>query len=287
MSAPILRNLSDLRTATAVWLRAGETIGVVPTMGALHDGHLSLVAAAKKTCARVIVTIFVNPRQFDSPDDLASYPRTEHADAAKLARFGVDVIYVPDGAQMYPDGFATSVSVSGLTDVLDGIHRPEHFSGVTTVVAKLFAQTSATDAFFGEKDFQQLQVVRRMARDLDIPITVHGCPTIREIDGLAMSSRNLLLSDRARTIAPILFEKMQELAEAATAGQDFATARTKAIATLERAGFTGVDYLEMRANDDLAMLTQPTRPARLFAAAWLAGVRLIDNISVEPSADNT
>lgn len=287
MSAPILRRLSDLRTATAVWLRAGESIGVVPTMGALHDGHLSLVAAAKKTCARVIVTIFVNPRQFDSSEDLANYPRTEHADAAKLARFGVDAIYVPDGAQMYPDGFATSVSVSGLTDVLDGIHRPEHFSGVTTVVAKLFAQTSATDAFFGEKDFQQLQVVRRMARDLDIPITVHGCPTIREIDGLAMSSRNLLLSDRARTIAPILFEKMQELAEAATAGQDFTNARAKAIATLERAGFTGVDYLEMRANDDLAMLTRPTRPARLFAAARLAGVRLIDNIAVEPSADNS
>ncbi|WP_324751883.1 pantoate--beta-alanine ligase [Roseovarius sp. Pro17] len=281
MSAPILRNLADLRAATRPWRRAGETIGVVPTMGALHDGHLSLVAAAKKTCERVIVTIFVNPRQFGSPEDLASYPRTETSDAAKLARFGVDAIYVPDGAEMYPEGFSTTVSVVGLTDVMDGIHRPGHFEGVATVVAKLFAQTSATDAFFGEKDFQQLQVVRRMARDLDIPITVHGCPTIREIDGLAMSSRNLLLSDRARTIAPVLPEQMQILADAVAEGRDFAAAQTVAIRTLEQAGFTGIDYLEMRANGDLSLLTAPTRPARLFAAAWLAGVRLIDNIAVE------
>ena len=281
MSAPILRNLADLRAATTPWGRAGETIGVVPTMGALHDGHLSLVAAAKKACDRVIVTIFVNPRQFSSPEDLASYPRTETSDAAKLARFGVDAIYVPDGAEMYPEGFATTVSVAGLTDVMDGIHRPGHFEGVATVVAKLFAQTSATDAFFGEKDFQQLQVVRRMARDLDMSVTVHGCPTIREIDGLAMSSRNLLLSDRARTIAPVLPEQMQILADAAAEGRDFAAAQTAAIRTLEQAGFTGIDYLEMRATDDLSLLSALTRPARLFAAAWLAGVRLIDNIAVK------
>jgi pantoate--beta-alanine ligase len=281
MTAPILRSLHDLRVATHPWRLAGETIGVVPTMGALHEGHLSLVAAAKAVCTRVIVTIFVNPRQFGSPEDLAGYPRTEDADAAKLARFGIDAIYVPDGDQMYPGGFATTVSVSGLTDVMDGIHRPGHFEGVATVVAKLFAQTSATDAFFGEKDFQQLQVVRRMARDLDIPVMVHGCPTIREIDGLAMSSRNLLLSDRARTIAPVLPEQMQTLARAAASGHGFAAAQTAAIRALEHAGFTGVDYLEMRANDDLALLEAPTRPARLFAAAWLAGVRLIDNIAVQ------
>ncbi len=281
MTAPILRNLPDLRAATAPWQRAGQRIGIVPTMGALHDGHLSLVAAAKETCERVIVTIFVNPRQFSTPEDLASYPRTEHADAAKLARFDVDAIYVPDGDQMYPGGFATTVTVSGLTDVMDGIHRPGHFQGVATVVAKLFAQTSATDAFFGEKDYQQLQVVRRMARDLDIPITVHGCPTIREIDGLAMSSRNLLLSDRARTTAPVLIEQMEAVSEAITGGQDFAAAQAGAIAALMQAGFTSVDYFEMRADDDLSLLTAPTRPARLFAAAWLAGVRLIDNIAVQ------
>jgi len=249
-------------------------------MGALHEGHLSLVAAAKAACRRVIVTIFVNPRQFGSPEDLASYPRTEMADAAKLARFGVDAIYVPDGAEMYPDGFATTVTVAGLTDVMDGIHRPGHFEGVATVVAKLFAQTGATDAFFGEKDFQQLQVVHRMARDLDIPVAVHGCPTIREMDGLAMSSRNLLLSDRARTIAPALPEQMQILARAAADGGDFAAAQAAAIRALQQAGFTGVDYLEMRANDDLALLGAPSRPSRLFGAAWLAGVRLIDNIAV-------
>lgn len=281
MTAPILRSRAELRSMTRAWRLAGETIGVVPTMGALHEGHLSLVQAAKQTCDRVIVTIFVNPRQFGSPEDLANYPRTETSDAAKLARFDVDAIYVPDGGEMYPDGFATTVSVAGLTAVMDGIHRPGHFEGVATVVAKLFAQTSATDAFFGEKDFQQLQVVRRMARDLDIGVTVHGCPTIREIDGLAMSSRNLLLSDRARVTAPALLEQMQALASAATNGGDFAAAQTAAMRALERAGFTGIDYLEMRANDDLSPLTTPTRPARLFAAAWLAGVRLIDNIAVE------
>ncbi|MEI4262919.1 pantoate--beta-alanine ligase [Roseovarius sp. D0-M9] len=281
MSAPILRGLHDLRAATLPWRLAGETIGVVPTMGALHDGHLSLVAAAKAVCTRVIVTIFVNPRQFGSPEDLARYPRTEEADAAKLARFGIDAIYVPDGDQMYPEGFATTVSVSGLTEVMDGIHRPGHFEGVATVVAKLFAQTAATDAFFGEKDFQQLQVVRRMARDLDIPITVHGCPTIREEDGLAMSSRNLLLSGRARSLASALPEQMQIVARAAAAGEGFSDAQAAAIRVLDQVGFTSVDYLEMRANDDLALLEAPTRPARLFAAAWLAGVRLIDNIAVE------
>ena len=183
MTAPIVRTVAELREMTRGWQMAGERIGVVPTMGALHDGHLSLVAAARKVCDRVIVTIFVNPKQFNNPDDLKNYPRTEKDDARKLERFAVDAVFVPDGDEMYPDRFATTVSVAGLTDVMDGVHRPGHFEGVATVVAKLFNQTSATDAFFGEKDFQQLQVVRRMARDLDIPITVHGCPTIREIDG--------------------------------------------------------------------------------------------------------
>jgi len=278
--APIVRTLGDLRAATQGWRRAGETIGVVPTMGALHDGHLSLVAAAKARCDRVIVTIFVNPKQFNNPEDLANYPRTELEDAAKLARFSVDALYVPDADQIYPDRFATTVSVAGLTDVMEGAHRPGHFDGVATVVTKLFLQTSADAAFFGEKDFQQLQVVRRMATDLDIPITVHGCPTIREIDGLAMASRNLLLSDRARTIAPRLHEEMETIAAGIAEGQPFATLQAAAIARLELAGFTQVDYLEIRANDDLSLLDTPNRPARLFAAAWLAGVRLIDNIAI-------
>ncbi|WP_371228438.1 pantoate--beta-alanine ligase [Roseovarius sp. 2305UL8-3] len=281
MIPPIIRTLSELRAITKPWQLADQRIGVVPTMGALHDGHLSLVAEAKKHCDRVIVTIFVNPKQFNSEQDLKNYPRTENEDARKLERFDIDAIYCPDGPQIYPDGFATTVSVAGLTDVMDGVHRPGHFDGVATVVTKLFTQTSATDAFFGEKDYQQLQVVTRLARDLDIPITVHGCPTIREIDGLAMSSRNLLLSGRARTKAPTLFEEMERIAEGLNDGQPFGDLHTAALTQLEKSGFTEVEYLDLRAADDLSMLDAPDRPARLFAAAWLAGVRLIDNIAVE------
>ena len=280
MSAPILRRLDDLRRVTAPWVRAGARIGVVPTMGALHDGHLSLVAAARIACDHVIVTIFVNPTQFNNPDDLANYPRTETEDAGKLARFEVDALWVPEAGQMYSAGFATTVSVAGLSEVMEGAHRPGHFDGVATVVTKLFTQTAATDAYFGEKDYQQLLVVRRMAADLDLPVRVHGCPTIRDIDGLALSSRNLLLSDRARTAAPALHDELQTIAAGLRAGAAFSGLRARAVARLDRAGFTGVDYLDLRAKDDLAALDALTRPARLFAAARLAGVRLIDNISV-------
>jgi len=280
MTAPILRSLADLRDLTRPFIRAGETIGVVPTMGALHDGHLSLVAAAKARCDRVIVTIFVNPMQFNNPEDLKNYPRTEREDARKLRRFDVDALWVPEADRMYPAHFATTVSVAGLTDVMEGAFRPGHFDGVATVVTKLFTQTTATDAFFGEKDYQQLLVVRRMARDLDLPVTVHGCPTIRDIDGLALSSRNLLLSDRARTRAPVLFDQMERIAEGLRAGDDFAALDAQARARLEKSGFSGVDYLDLRAQEDLAHIATPDRPARLFAAARLAGVRLIDNIAV-------
>lgn len=280
MTAPILRSLDDLRDLTRPFIRAGESIGVVPTMGALHDGHLSLVAAAKAHCDRVIVTIFVNPMQFNNPEDLENYPRTEGEDARKLRRFHVDALWVPEAGQMYPAHFATTVSVAGLTDVMEGAFRPGHFDGVATVVTKLFTQTAATDAFFGEKDYQQLLVVRRMARDLDLPVTVHGCPTIRDIDGLALSSRNLLLSDRARTRAPVLFDQMERIAHGLRAGHDFAALHAQARARLEKAGFSGVDYLDLRAQEDLAHIATPDRPARLFAAARLAGVRLIDNIAV-------
>jgi pantoate--beta-alanine ligase len=280
VNAPILRRLDELRAMTRPWTLAGARIGVVPTMGALHDGHLSLVAEAKALCDRVIVTIFVNPRQFNNPDDLANYPRTEEEDARKLRRFDVDALWVPEPDQMYPPHFATTVSVAGLTDVMEGAARPGHFDGVATVVTKLLSQTAATDAFFGEKDFQQFLVVRRMAADLDLPVTIHPCPTIRDIDGLALSSRNLLLSDRARTVAPRLHEEMQGVAEGLSAGETLADLRARAVAQLGRSGFSTVDYLDLRAQDDLAPLDAPTRPARLFAAAWLGGVRLIDNIAV-------
>ncbi len=280
MIAPIEQTLAGLRTQTAIWRKAGETIGVVPTMGALHQGHLSLARAARETCDRVIVTIFVNPKQFNNPDDLKNYPRTEQEDAKKLESIGVDLIYNPDGPQMYPDGFATNVSVNGLTDMLCGAHRPGHFDGVATVVSKLFLQTSADKAFFGEKDYQQLQIVRRMAMDLDIPIDVVGCPTIREEDGLAMSSRNLLISDRARVKAPALAEVMNELRTALLAGGRMSDLLDDAKRKIVNAGFNEVEYLDLRDGTDLGLLDQPVEGSRLFAAAWLAGVRLIDNIAV-------
>lgn len=276
----IVRKLSELRGITAQWHQAGETIGVVPTMGALHDGHLSLVAAAKASCDRVIVTIFVNPKQFNQASDLNNYPRTEEEDARKLERFDVDAVYVPDVSQIYPEGFSTNISVTGMTDVLCGAHRPGHFDGVATVVTKLFTQTSADKAFFGEKDFQQLMVVTRLARDLDIPVEVVGCPTIREEDGLAMSSRNLLLSDRARVKAAMLNGIMESVADELAQGHEFGALQTRAIQQLKAAGFTEVDYFDLRTRATLGALEAATEPARLFAAAWLAGVRLIDNIDV-------
>ncbi|WP_298260032.1 pantoate--beta-alanine ligase [uncultured Litoreibacter sp.] len=280
MTAPIVRSLTELRAMVFEWKANGETVGVVPTMGALHQGHLSLARAAKEGCDRVIVTIFINPKQFNNPEDYEKYPRTEEEDAVKLGPLNVDAIYVPDGPTMYPEGFATTVSVGGMTDVLCGAHRPGHFDGVATIVSKLFLQSQADRAYFGEKDFQQLQVVTRLAADLNIPIEVVGCPTIREEDGLAMSSRNLLLSDRARVWAPELNAAMQDMADGILAGGDVAELRAKAVARIERAGFTEVEYLDLRACDTLEELDAPTRPARLLAAAWLAGVRLIDNIAV-------
>lgn len=280
MTPEIIRTLVELRSKVAGWKAAGESVAVVPTMGALHQGHLSLVRAAKEACDRVIVTIFINPKQFNNPEDYKNYPRTEEEDARKLIALKADVVYVPDGDQMYPNGFATTVSVEGITQGLCGAHRAGHFDGVATIVTKLFTQTHADKAFFGEKDYQQLQVVTRLARDLDLPIEVIGCPTIREEDGLAMSSRNLLLSDRARTWAPELHRAMEEMSEGLLAGGDLETLRAAAVSRVERAGFTQVEYLDLRSADQLELMTTPNRPARLLAAAWLAGVRLIDNIAV-------
>ncbi|MEC7670183.1 MAG: pantoate--beta-alanine ligase [Pseudomonadota bacterium] len=280
MTAPIIRSLPALRAAVSEWKSKGECVAVVPTMGALHAGHLSLVEAAKAGADRVIVTIFVNPKQFNSAEDLANYPRTEEDDAVKLAPFGVDAIYVPDGVTMYPEGFATTVSVEGLTDVLCGAHRPGHFDGVATVVSKLFLQTGADKAFFGEKDFQQLQVVKRMATDLDIPIDITGCPTIRDDDGLALSSRNARLTKDGRAAAPVLYAQMQKLADEVNAGRALKPALEEATANILAAGFTEVEYLDLRAKLNLRLMERLDEPARLFAAAWIDGVRLIDNIAV-------
>lgn len=281
MTPTIIRTLKELRVVVAGWKAKGETVGVVPTMGALHQGHLSLVRAAKDECDRAIVTIFINPKQFNNPEDYENYPRTEEEDARKLVSLKADVVYVPDGEQMYPSGFATTVSVKGITQGLCGAHRSGHFDGVATIVTKLFTQTKADKAYFGEKDYQQLQVVTRLALDLDLPIEVIGCPTIREEDGLAMSSRNLLLSDRARTWAPELHRAMEEMVQGLLSGGDHDSLKAAAIKRIERAGFSEIEYLDLRTADKLELVEKPDKPTRLLAAAWLGGVRLIDNIAVQ------
>ncbi len=284
MSVPIVRHLSVLRATVADWRRQGLTVGVVPTMGALHDGHLSLVRAGLERADRVIVTLFVNPKQFNSPADLAAYPRTEQSDAAKLAPAGAHLLYAPDAAEIYPDGFATTVSVTGVADVLEGAFRPGHFDGVATVVAKLFLQTAADFAFFGEKDFQQLQVVRRMARDLDIPIEIVACETVREPDGLAMSSRNVRLSPRDRAIAPRLAAILFDAARQISAGAAAADVMEQARAALVDAGFRDIEYLDLRSVATFERLGAGSEPARLLVAAWLGSVRLIDNVAVSATA---
>lgn len=280
MNAPIIRALSDLRALHAGWVQAGDVVGVVPTMGALHQGHLSLVETAKASCDRVIVTIFVNPKQFNNAEDLAKYPRTEVEDAAKLAPFGVDAVFVPEPDEIYPDGYATTVSVSGISDALEGAFRPGHFDGVSTVVAKLFLMTGAHKAFFGEKDYQQLMLVRRMVRDLNIPIDVIGCPTVREPSGLAMSSRNLRLSEDAKARAARLYQILQTAASQLQQNTPWNAVQAEALAALTAAEFGEVEYFELRCGETLAAVENAQRPARLLVAAWLDGVRLIDNIPV-------
>lgn len=277
-----IRVLSELRALNRTWRCDGETVGVVPTMGALHQGHLSLVKQAKAACDRVIVTVFVNPKQFNNAEDLEKYPRTEDADAEALAPFDVDVMYLPTPDQIYPNGFSTNVSVSGVSEGLCGAHRPGHFDGVATVVAKLLLQTGADRAFFGEKDFQQLQVVKRLVRDLDIPTEIVGCATVREEDGLALSSRNVRLSETARNTAPRLYAILQDVADELGRGATAEAAIYTAKARIELDGFSEVEYLELRAEDGLTPMTVLDRPARLLVAAWLDGVRLIDNIPVAP-----
>jgi pantoate--beta-alanine ligase len=276
----ILRDVPALRAKVAEWKRQGAVVGVVPTMGALHDGHLSLARSAKADCDRVIVTIFVNPKQFNNPEDLARYPRTEDTDARLLARVGVDAIFAPPQEVVYPPGFASSVAVGGVAEPLEGAMRPGHFDGVATVVAKLFGMTAADRAYFGEKDWQQLQVVRRLVADLNIGVTVIGCATLRETTGLAMSSRNTRLSPEARAVAPALYTAMTEAALAIRAGQSPATALPRVRSRLLKAGFDKVEYIVVRDAETLLDWTDRERPARMLAAAWLDGVRLIDNIAV-------
>ena len=276
----VARSVADLRGHVAGWRSRGETVAVVPTMGALHAGHLSLVEAARAACDRVIVTLFVNPRQFDNAEDLANYPRHEDSDRAILGPRGVDLLFMPPVDEVYPQGFATSVRVEGLSRGMCGDFRPGHFDGMATVVAKLLLMTGADRAFFGEKDWQQLQIVRRMVADLNIPTAITGCPTLREGDGLALSSRNARLSSEDRAIAPSLHRAMAAAALRLRAGEDVAQVLAQARDQITAAGFRQVEYLDLRDPETLVPLDRLNGPARLLAAAWLGPVRLIDNIAV-------
>jgi len=277
---PVLRTVADLRQQVRAWKAAGETVGVVPTMGALHDGHLSLARRARAECARVVTTIFVNPKQFNNPDDLKKYPRTEAADVALLATVPVDVVFAPAPEEVYPDGFSTNVTVAGVSEPLEGRMRPGHFDGVATVVTKLFGMSMADRGYFGQKDWQQLQVVQKLVRDLNLPIEIVGCETIREADGLAMSSRNVRLTAGGRAKAHVLYAALTAAAADIRAGQSDRMAIREAAEAVRAAGFERVEYIELRDAGTLMPSDDPHRPRRMLAAAWLDGVRLIDNIPV-------
>ncbi len=277
---PIVRDVAGLRATIAAWRGRGETVGLVPTMGALHEGHLSLVRAAKARAGRVVASLFVNPKQFAPHEDFERYPRTEARDAAMLASAGCDLLYAPGRPAMYPDGFATNVIVANVSTPLEGEFRPHFFGGVATVVAKLLLQCLPDCALFGEKDYQQLLVIKRLARDLDIPVEIVGCPTVREADGLAMSSRNFYLTGDERRIAAQLNAIMRESIAAIRAGAAIAGIEHAGKQRLTDAGFAIVDYFAVRDANTLTEVTDLSRPARLLAAAWLGKTRLIDNMAV-------
>jgi len=279
---PIARTVADLRAQVAAWKRAGERVAMVPTMGALHDGHLSLVTLAKAHADRVVASIFVNPTQFAPHEDFDAYPRGEARDAALLATVGCDLLYAPAATEMYPDGFATTVTVSGVSEPLDGAARPGHFAGVATVVAKLLTQCGCDAGVFGDKDYQQLQVIRRMVRDLDLPVAIIGGPTTRAADGLALSSRNAYLSESERATAGKLNLILSQAAKALAAGAAVSDVEAAGILELKALGFDPIDYLEARAAEDLARLGPGPidRPARILVAARLGKTRLIDNMAV-------
>lgn len=276
-----IRQLIPLRDAIAACRASGERIALVPTMGALHAGHIALIDAAKLVADRVVASIFVNPKQFAPNEDLDRYPRRELADVRMLTEAGCDLLWAPGVEAMYPTGFASTVSVSGITEGLDGASRPGHFDGVATVVAKLFNQVKPDVALFGEKDFQQLAVIRRMVVDLDFDISIIGVPTQREDDGLALSSRNTYLIDADRARAVALPRTLGLAARDIARGADVAQALADAQAALLAAGFDSVDYVALVDAETLAPLAHLTdRPAQLLAAAKIGGTRLIDNIPV-------
>ena len=280
MKPKLVRTVAALRRETAKWRSDGLTYAVVPTMGAIHSGHTELVAQGLKRADRVITTIFVNPRQFSTHEDLSKYPRDEDSDVRKLGKAGAQLIFSPGSEEIYPSGFATTISLTGPAKVgLEDKFRPHFFDGVTTIVAKLFIQTGADFAMFGEKDYQQLMAVTRMARDLDIPIEVIGIATVREADGLAKSSRNVYLSKIERQQASAIYRNLQSAAERIRSGINPQSATRAITRTLMALGFR-VDYVSARNAESLAIPKNKDEPLRLIAAAWLGKTRLIDNIAV-------
>lgn len=281
----VARTIADLRARVAAWRAAGETVALVPTMGALHEGHLTLTRTAAKRCDRVVVSIFVNPLQFGPNEDFEAYPRREESDRAKLSAEGVDLLYAPLVEEMYKPGFATTISVAGVTEGLCGAARPGHFDGVATVVTKLLLQSQADRAFFGEKDYQQLMTIKRLAIDLDIPTAIEGVPTVRDAHGLALSSRNAYLDEGQLQTARSLNKVLRDIA--ARTGDDpdaIEAAVEDGRRALLDAGFEKIDYLEVRDAETLAPLSRLDRPARVLVAAHLGRARLIDNWPIQPNS---
>ncbi len=281
MKPKIVRSVEGLHRETANWRAKDYSYAIVPTMGALHEGHLQLVKTGLEHADRVIVSIFVNPRQFAASEDLSRYPRDEAGDLAKLSKAGAHLIYAPSLDQIYGENFSTTISLGGPAKAnLEDKFRPQFFDGVATVVAKLFIQSGADYAMFGEKDYQQLQVVRFLARDLDMPIEVVGVPTVRDADGLALSSRNQYLGKVERQHATAIYKSLTQAADKIRQGVDLQTATRAAARSLTTLGFR-VDYVTVRNAETLAVpLSHTDEPLRLFAAAWLGTTRLIDNIEV-------
>jgi len=286
MSSPqVLRTKAELRRVVAALRQTGESVALVPTMGALHEGHLALVRRAQALCRHVCVSIFVNPTQFAPMEDFSAYPRDEASDLAKLDATGCGLVYAPSLSEMYPPGFETAITVGGPAQGLCAETRPHFFGGVALVVAKLLLQCMPDVAVFGEKDYQQLLVIRRLVRDLDIPVAIEGAPIVRASDGVALSSRNAYLTPAERQIAPTLYQTLCMTAEMLTdRSVPVETVLTYGRNTLLRSGFASVDYFALREAESLAPVTQPgPHEARLLAAAWLGKARLIDNVPVSLS----
>jgi len=275
-----VRTIAELRARVRDWRKEDHTIGLVPTMGGLHAGHLSLVQLASQRADRTVATLFVNPTQFAPHEDFATYPRNEGDDSRMFVDAGTDLLFASNVSEIYPDGHATKVEVQGLSQMLEGEFRPQFFIGVATVVSKLLLQALPDVAVFGEKDYQQLCVIKRMVQDLDIPVEILGAPTIREDDGLAMSSRNQYLTENERKAAPALYETITAVAANVRKGEDPAAQRRWAETKLTEAGFGAVDYVAVRDAETLEPVRDASKPARVLAAAWLGKARLIDNVAV-------